>query len=100
MSAPATLKEDWAKNFGQWARNLDFTARKNFEGQQAELRLRGEEPPFADVENDMKELRRKAEEVLEQAKSDPDRWREMYEGVDHDLQEFLQSVEKAKRQGH
>ena len=73
VSTPS-LKEDWAKNFRRWARNPDDLAtRKDYQDQQGELQLREKEPPFAEVEE---ELIRKATEVLEQAKGDPDRWRD------------------------
>ena len=74
----ATLKAQWVEAFRRFVGNLgDPALARAHEDIQAELRLRGEEPPFAEVEQETEAFFERVREAVERVKRNPGQYAEM-----------------------
>jgi hypothetical protein len=74
----AELKRQWVEAFRRFVANLgDPTLARAHEDLQAELRLRGEEPPFAEVEKETEAFFQQVREAVDRVKRNPDQYAEL-----------------------
>ena len=74
----AALKAEWVAAFRRFVGNLaDPALARAHEDIQAELRLRGEEPPFAEVEPETEAFFRQVRDAVERVKRNPEHYAEM-----------------------
>ncbi len=83
----ATIKDTWTQQFKNYVKNIeDLSARVDTEDIKSELQLRGEEPPYKLVEEELNKLTKLASQTL--VELSPERVKEMNEGIMVDLQKF------------
>jgi hypothetical protein len=74
----ADLKAQWVEAFRRFVGNVgDPALSRAHEDIQAELRLRGEEPPFAEVEKETEAFFAQVREAVERVKRNPAQYAEM-----------------------
>jgi hypothetical protein len=74
----AALKTQWVEAFRRFVGNLgDPLLARAHEDLQAELRLRGEEPPFAEVEKETEAFFAQVRDAVERVKRNPAQYAEM-----------------------
>ena len=74
----AALKAQWVEAFRRFVGNVaDPALAQAHEDIQAELRLRGEEPPFAEVEKEAEAFFQQVRDTVERVKRNPEQYAEM-----------------------
>ena len=74
----AALKRQWVEAFRRFVDNLgDPSLARAHEDIQAELRLRGEEPPFAEVEKETEAFFERVRAAVERVKRNPEEYAEL-----------------------
>ena len=74
----AALKAEWVEAFRRFLGNLgDPALARVHEDMQAELRLRGEEPPFAEVEQETEAFFARVRDAVERVKRNPGQYAEL-----------------------
>lgn len=84
-----TLRDSWMSAFKRYASDPSNRAsRKLWEALQAEMAIRRIEPPMDRVQDEVNALAKRAVEVVQRLRTDPDRWVE----VNEDLQSAIDAV--------
>jgi len=84
------LRRGWVAAYKVWARDLqNVDARKLSEDLEAELSLRGEEPPYSLVKAEHDAVTAAAMAAAEDLLRDPERMREIGSGIARDMIAFL-----------
>ena len=85
----AVLKSQWVAAFRRAIANFsDLELARGHQDIQAELRLRGEDPPFAEVEKDAEAFFDQVRQAVERAKRNPEQYAEMAREMGSALQEL------------
>jgi hypothetical protein len=91
----AVLKAEWVEAFRRHLGNFsDPELARAHEDLQAELRLRGEEPPFAEVEKEAEEFFLRVRQAVDKAKRNPEQFAEAARELGSAMEELARSDKK------
>jgi hypothetical protein len=91
------LVEQWKAAFRAYVANFRSQKARAAECDlKAELQLRGQEPPLAEVKEDMDKLCNAAVESVREMEKSPDAYKAMNEGIASDLAEFITRRDESK----
>jgi hypothetical protein len=96
LETPA-LKEAYVISFTRWVDTNNAETRQDTDDQEAELRLRNEEPPHALLEEQIDVLVEKAAAATKRLKADPERLAEAEEEWSREFSGFIDSMYDPKR---